>query len=152
PHLSRIAGADLDLSVETTLFLAKLVALSAPVTARLMLHVHHIELHELTFIAQLLVLQLLPYLAGRQVRKHWPTVAERLDRPLRIAMLTCFVAVLALLVAGHRLRAILALPFDRGWWAVLLYAVTGLLLGWLVGGPAPAARRALAISANARDL
>jgi bile acid:Na+ symporter, BASS family len=37
PHLARVAGAELGLSVEITLFLAKLVAFTAPLTARLML-------------------------------------------------------------------------------------------------------------------
>src|SRR5438067_2080221 len=50
PHLTAVAGGELALSVEITLFLAKLTGFSAPFVARELLAVHHLELHELTLI------------------------------------------------------------------------------------------------------
>lgn len=152
PQLSKIAGAALALSVEITLFLAKLVSFTAPVTARWMLHTHHLELHELRFIAQLLVLQLLPYLLGRQLRKRRPAAAARLDRPIEIAMWICLTAVLALVLVAHPLRRLPALAGDRGWLAVFAFAAAAPAIGWLIGGPSLETRRAFAISANARSL
>jgi BASS family bile acid:Na+ symporter len=152
PQLSRIAGAQLGLSVEITLFLAKLVSFTAPVTAGWMLHTHRVELREIVFIAQLVVLQLLPYVAGRQVRKRRPALAARLARPFAITMWACLFAVLALALASHELRSLAHVAGDRGWLAVVAFAVVAPTLGWLVGGPTPETRRAFAVSANARDL
>jgi BASS family bile acid:Na+ symporter len=153
PHLTRIASADLGLSVEVTLWLAKLVAFTAPLTAGWMLHVHRVELREVTFIAQLLVLQLLPYLAGKWVRRHRIELARRIDRPVRIASWGISFVVLAIvLLVGTDLRRVAALSTDRGWGVVLLFGVCSLAAGWLVGGPDAESRRALAISANARNL
>jgi BASS family bile acid:Na+ symporter len=152
PQLAKIAGASLGLSTELTLFLAKLVSFTAPPTAAWMLRQHRVELHELPLIAQMLLLQLVPYFAARRLRRRKPDLAHRLARPFAIATWAGLGAVLALAVASHRFRAIAALAGDRGWWAVLAFAVLGLALGWLLGGPAVETRRTFAISANARDL
>jgi BASS family bile acid:Na+ symporter len=152
PHLAHLAGVPLALSVEITLFLAKLVPFTAPLAAHWMLHTHRLELHELRFIAQLAVLQLLPYLLGRQLRKRRPALATRLERPVALAMWCGLVALLALTLATHELRGVLALLGDRGWWAVLIFALAAPGLGWLVGGPRPQTRLTFALSANARNL
>ena len=150
PQLGRLAGAELGMSVEITLFLAKLVSFTAPVTARILLHTHHLELHELPFIAQLLVLQLAPYIVGRQLRKRRPRLAAKLVRPVEIVMWTGL-GLLAVVVVA-RLHGVAALAGARGWWPVLVFAALAPALGWLVGGPAGEMRRAIAVSANARDL
>ncbi len=150
PQLGKLAGAELALSVETTLFLAKLVSFTAPVTARILLHTHHIELRELPFIAQLVLLQLVPYIAGRQLRKRRPDLAAALARPLELAT-WMLLALLAAVVVG-RLRGLGVLVGARGWWPALVFALLAPALGWVLGGPAPETRRALAVSANARDV
>lgn len=152
PHLSRIAGAHLRLSVELTLFVAKLVSFTAPVTAAWMLHTHRVELKEIGFILQLVVLQLLPYLLGRRLRRRRPELAARLERPFALAPWVLFVAVLALALASRRFAGFGDIAGDRGWLAVAAFAVAAPALGWLVGGPAAATRDALALSGNARDL
>lgn len=150
PQLGKLSGAELGLSVEITIFLAKLVSFTAPVTARLLLHTHHIEIRELPFIAQLLLLQLLPYVVGRQLRKRWPAWAAKLARPVEIAMWMLLGVIVVFVVA--RLRGWAPLVTSRGWLAVFLFAIVAPALGWLVGGPSPPARRAIAVSANARDV
>jgi BASS family bile acid:Na+ symporter len=152
PHLSRIAGGELGLSVELTIWLVKMVAFTAPVTARWMLHLHHVELSELKFILQLLGLQLLPYLAGRALRRRRARLAEELDRPMRVVLWSAAAATLVLVLLAHPLRGVLELSSDRGWWAVVLFATGGTLLGWLVGAPHGETRRTLALSAGARNL
>jgi BASS family bile acid:Na+ symporter len=152
PHLAKLAGADLGLSIEMTLYLAKSVALTMPITAARMLHVHRVELHELKFILQLLGLQLLPYLLGRLLRRHRGELAARLAGPLGVVQWSALVVVLALVFLGHALSGVVAVTSDRGWLAVLLFAVGGALIGWLLGGPSAEARRSFVISASARDL
>jgi BASS family bile acid:Na+ symporter len=151
PHLAKVANADLGLSVETTIYLAKLVAFTTPLTAARMLHVHRIELHEAPFIVQLLALQLLPYLAGRQLRKRRPQLAARLNRPLGVTMWSAVVAMLALILFSRSLQGLVAISSDHGWLAVLGFALVAPLFGWLLGGPAVESCRSFAISANARD-
>lgn len=152
PHLAKMSGADLGLSVEITLFLNKLVSLTAPITAAWMLHSHRVELSELYFIGALLVLQFVPYTLGRQVRKRRPAWAARLQRPFELIPWLLVVPLLALVAAAHPLRDVAALGADRVWWLVLAFAVLAPALGWLLGGPAAETRRAFAVSANARNL
>jgi BASS family bile acid:Na+ symporter len=151
PQLTRTAGGDVPLSVEITLFLAKLTPFIAPTMARWMLGVHHIELHEMTFLVPLVLLQLVPYFTGRALRHRRRALAERLLGPARIAS-TLFLAVLVIWLLVHReFRSVLSLR-GPGWLAVLAFAVVALALGWLLGGPTPRTRRAFAISATAREL
>jgi BASS family bile acid:Na+ symporter len=151
PHLTKIAGGDLGLSVETTLFLAKLTAFTAPVTASWLLRVHRIEVHELQLIAALLLFQLAPYLAGRLVRRRRRELADRLARPTNVVALVTALAAITLQVAIHRERASLILLHGRGWLAVLTFALATLALGWLLG-PTATTRRAIGLSGNAREL
>ena len=150
PQLSKVAGAHLGLSVEITLFLAKLVPFTAPVTVRWMLHTQRIELHELGFIAQLVVLQLVPYGLGKQLRKRRPQTATRLARPFEVLALILLVPVVV--IAVHEMGSVASVTSDRGWWAVLAFALVAPALGWMLGGPAPETRRAFAVIAGARNL
>jgi BASS family bile acid:Na+ symporter len=150
PQIARYAGADVGLSVEITIFLAKFVSLTAPVTAALLLHSHKIEIRELPFIVQLILLQMAPYILGRQLRKRKPELAARIARPVDIAMLISF-AALAVLIATH-VRGLATLAGMHGWRAVITFAVLAPTLGWLLGGARAGTRRAIAISANARDV
>jgi BASS family bile acid:Na+ symporter len=150
PQIARYARADVGLSVEITLFLAKFVSLTAPVTAALLLHSHKLELHELPFILQLLILQMVPYVLGRQLRKRKPELAARLARPVNIAMWIS-AGALAVLVAWH-IRGLAGLVGMRGWKAVIAFAVLAPIVGWLLGGKREGTRRAIAVSANARDV
>jgi len=150
PQLARFGGADVGLSVEITLFIAKLVSFTAPVTAALLLHSHKIEVRELPFILQLLLLQMVPYLLGRQLRKRKPELAARITRPVDIAMWLS-VGALAVLIA-MRVRGLAMLAGLPGWRAVIAFAVLAPLLGWLLGGARQGTRRAIAISADSRDV
>jgi predicted Na+-dependent transporter len=152
PMLSRAAGADLGLSVELTLFLAKLVSFTAPVTARWMLAGERAEIHELAFILQLLALQLLPYLLGRWLRPRHVELAARLARPIRVLTISCAFFLFGLVLLNHDLRGVELLPWDRGWLAALLFAPIGIGLGWLLGGREPRTKGAFVLSVTSRDL
>jgi BASS family bile acid:Na+ symporter len=150
PQFARIAGAEVGLSVEIAIWITKLVAFTAPVTARLMLHTEHIDLRELPFILQLLALQLLPYLVGRELRKRRPEFARKLARPIEALMWSLLVVLSVLIVS--RLHGLGGLVRGRGWIAVLIFAVTAPVLGWVLGGPERKTRGAFALSANAHNV
>jgi BASS family bile acid:Na+ symporter len=152
PHLTRVAHGDLGLSVEITLWLVKLVAITSPLTASLLLHAGKAELHELQFILQLLALQLVPYLVGKQLRKRRPELATKLDGPLSFAATLCAAAVLALVLLTTHGRGILSLTSERGWLPMIAFTVVAMVLAWLFGAPRTEARRTFVISASMRDL
>jgi BASS family bile acid:Na+ symporter len=152
PQLAATADAELGLSVELTLFLAKLVGFTAPVAARWMLGLEGLDLPELRLIAQLLLLQFLPYILAKQLAAHHPRRAERLVHPLRIGKWTCGVLTLMLVLISHDLGEMASVAAERGWWAVLAFIVVGALLGYLLGGRDARVRRTFVISAHAPNL
>jgi BASS family bile acid:Na+ symporter len=146
PPIARIAGGDLGLSVEITLFINKLVSFTAPFTAHWFLREHRVGLPELRLIGQLVLLQFLPYLVGKRLRARWLLLPLRLLQ--RVVLVIAGVAV----VAAGDLRGLGNLSSERGWLAVLLFAVVSLIVGGAAGGRDPGARRVLALSGNARNL
>ncbi len=151
PMLARLARAELSLSVEITLFLAKLTAFTAPPTLQLLLQTHHVDLPELRLIAQLAVLQMLPLFAGKMIRRHRPAFAARLDRPVRALSLVCVALIVIFLVIHREIRSVLFIGV-RGWLAALSFAAAALGIGWLLGGRSEEARRSMALSGNSRDV
>jgi BASS family bile acid:Na+ symporter len=116
-----------------------------------MLTLHSVEVRELPFILQLLVLQLTPYWVGKRLRRKKPAVAEKALRPAQWTALAFAVAVLiAVLAKGD--RGAIELLHDRAWFAVLAVIVVSPLIGWLAGGARDGDRRALAVGANTREL
>jgi BASS family bile acid:Na+ symporter len=151
PHIVKLGVGNVPLAVELTLFLAKLTAFTAPPTAQAMLTLHSLEVRELPFVLQLILLQLVPYYFGRWLRRtHEPTAARLLRPAQRTALVLALAAAVVVLVKGD--RGVLQLLADRGWIAVGIIVIVSPLLGWLAGGARSADRRALSISANAREL
>jgi BASS family bile acid:Na+ symporter len=151
PWLTEAAHGDAALSVEITLFTNKLNAFLSPLLAAWLIGGHHVDLRELPYIAQLFVLQIVPFYGARRLHKWRPALAARLARPAQRTALGATLVLFAYLCARHALHGILSFGV-RGWLAVLIFGVLLLLLGWLVGGREPATRRAFAISGEARNL
>jgi BASS family bile acid:Na+ symporter len=151
PFLARTAGGDVYLATETVIFLAKITVFTAPATARWLLGLKELEIADLPFMAKLMLLQVVPLLIGRQLRRRRPALADRLAPQLGRAVIAIVLTLLILLLHHHRLRT-LGLLGDRGWLAVLSLAVAAMALGWLVGGPTVRTRRTMAITANSRNL
>jgi BASS family bile acid:Na+ symporter len=151
PQLTRLAGGDLGLSVEITIFLAKLTAFTAPPLVKELLGVERIRLHDLSLMAELALLQFAPFVLGKLLRRRWIGVARRLMRPVRMLELASVVAVVAFVVVTHQIRSVLVIG-GSGWLALVSVAGLSLALGWLLGGSSPGARRAIALSVNARNL
>jgi BASS family bile acid:Na+ symporter len=151
PMVVRAAGADVGLAVEITLFVNKLNALLSPLLAAAMLGVEKIDLRELVWVLELLLLQILPWFTARLLRKWRPSLATKLVAPARWTALAATLALLVYVVAHHGLRVTLVLGW-RGWVSVLVFGLVLLALGWLVGGSEPATRRSFALSTEARNL
>ncbi len=151
PHLVKLGNGDVPLSIEVTLFLAKLTAFTAAPTTRLLLDIPAIDLRELPLIAQLLLLQIVPLYAGKWLRRKHRPLADRLLRPAHRAAITAMVAVfIAVLVRED--RGLVELLGDRAWLAVIATGIAWPLVGWLLAGRQDENRRAFAIMGNAREI
>ncbi len=151
PHLVRYGKGSLPVGVHLTLFLAKTTVFTAPVMVRRLMGLHSMDVHELPLLMELILLQIAPLLVGRWVSRRHPSRAARLERPVTIVAVGIAIVIVALLLVGGGARS-LALLGDRGWGAVLAVAVASLLLGWLFGGRDEGRKRAVAISANSKEL
>jgi BASS family bile acid:Na+ symporter len=151
PTLAAMSGSDTELAVEITLFANKLSSFVSPLLAAWMLGSHRAGIRELQFMAELVVLQIVPYYGARAVRKRWPNVAAGLVWPARLAATTAMVILLVYLIAHHALRTTLILGAN-GWMVVLSFGAVLMVLGWLAGGRDVPTRRAFAITAEARNL
>jgi BASS family bile acid:Na+ symporter len=151
PALARHAQGEVALATETTLWLTKLTAFTAPPTLALLGESGRIHLDDLRIIALLIGLQLLPFLAGRTLRRRRPAFAAKLTRPFELACTVLVVAVLAVVAADGKLAALRWLG-DIGWLAAVVFAAFALALGWLCGGPTTATRRSFSLLALGHDL
>jgi BASS family bile acid:Na+ symporter len=151
PALARAGGGDAELSVEITLFMNKLNVFLSPLLAAWLIGGQHVGLRELPFVAQLFVLQVVPYFGARRLRRKRPELATRLARPAQHTARVAALALLLYLALHHVLRSTLSFG-ARGWLAVLLFGAMLLVSGWLVGGRDPATRRTFAVASEARNL
>jgi BASS family bile acid:Na+ symporter len=151
PHLTRIAGGEVGLAVQQTAILTRVSALTAPLTMTWLLGTHHLRVEVLPLIVKGLLLQTLPLEAGRALASSRADLADRLERPLRIAVVTVALFTLLAFLAESGLSS-LELLGDRGWLAVIILAAGTLALGGLLGGSAAGVRRALAVGVISRNL
>jgi BASS family bile acid:Na+ symporter len=151
PALARAAGGDAALSVEITLFSNKLNAFLSPLLAAWLIGGHRVDLRELPYIAQLFVLQIVPFFGAKRLHKWRPALAARLARPAQSTATVATIALLVYLAAHHALSGTRSFGV-RGWLAVLLFGAVLLLSGWLVGGRDPSTRVSFAIAGEARNL
>lgn len=151
PLLARIAEADLATSIELTLLLVKVTVLTGPLTAGWLLGTQRASVPGLRIVLALLVLQVVPLLLGRTMRQRHARLAGRLERPAAKLVDALTAGIFFLVVAEIGVRRV-SLFVDRGWVAVLVFAVVAAVLGALLGGPASATRHTFAIGANARNL
>jgi BASS family bile acid:Na+ symporter len=149
PHAVKLGKGDVALSVEVTIFLAKITCITAVPVAKWMLTLRTLEIHELPFLLQLVLLQIVPFYYGKWLRKRRPEAAQRLRRTVEATAIAAGFAVLALAVA--RTEKWIGLLDLRSWLAVAAVAVASPILGWLVGGAHGGRRRAFAIGADARE-
>lgn len=151
PHLVKLGGGDVPLAIEVTLFLAKLTAFTAAPTARWLLGVHALDVHELPLILQLVLLQIVPLYAGKWLRRHRQALGTRMLRPAHAIALGAMLAVFVTVLLKED-RGLLEIASDRAWLAVALTGIAWPLLGWLLAAREDGARRAFSITADAREI
>jgi BASS family bile acid:Na+ symporter len=92
---------------------------------------------------------LLPLVAGMSVRVLWPAFAER--RAKMIALVATVLLVLSCLpILFTSIRAILTLVGDGTLFALAAFALIGLIVGHVLGGPDPDNRAVLALATSSR--
>jgi BASS family bile acid:Na+ symporter len=151
PQLTRLAGGQVTMATEQTVLACKLTTITAPLTAKLLLGIHHLQVDEWTLLVDVVMLQLLPLYVGKALARWRGDLARRLERPLRIGVIVIALCVLGAFLADSGLAS-LELLGDRGWIAVLVLAALVLALGWLLSGPEAAVRRSLVIGGLSRNL
>jgi BASS family bile acid:Na+ symporter len=151
PQLVRLGGGNTALGVEVTLFLAKITGFTAAPVAKWLLTQRSIEVRELPFLLQLVLLQLAPFFLGKWARRKRPSFAERAIRPTFAVAITIALVLLGIVLVKSD-RAVLDVLHERGWLAVLALGLISPVLGWFAGGSHDQDRRALAIGANSSEL
>jgi BASS family bile acid:Na+ symporter len=149
PHLVKLGRGDVALSVEVTVYLAKITCITAVPLSKWMLTLHTLEIHELPFLVQLVLLQLLPFYFGKWLKKTRPAQADRLVRPTHAVAIGSLLVLVAVVVLQTEKWIEI---FDaRSWLAVACVGVLSPLLGWVLGGRNAGHRRAFALGADARE-
>ena len=150
PRLSRVAGAEVMLSAQLDLTLARISMFSAPLLAGWLLVSEQPRFQELPLIGELILLQMVPLTCGKIIRRR-TAMATRLQQPVHLVATASLVALLAIVIAQRGLRT-LWLIGSRGWLATILIAAASIVIGWLIAGVDRRARITIAISANSRQL
>lgn len=148
----RKRGGSLGLAVALAFLLPLLSIVTVPVTAALVLPTAakaHLPLAR--FVVTLLLLQLLPLLAGIAVGALAPATAAKLSRPLQVVFFASALA-LVIVLAPLLVRDVASVYGSNGMWAMLCLVVLSLVTGWLLGAPAREDRRVLAIGTALRNI
>jgi BASS family bile acid:Na+ symporter len=153
PPSTSIAKGNLSTAIGFMIVLALLSAFLSPTLAGLLLaHIpgaEHLQIDYVALIKTLLVTQLLPLVAAL-VFHHWkPHMAAKLVKPLDILANLILVALTVVALAAQYENL---LKFSLGGWLgmLLLFAAT-VIIGWLLGGPDLADRKAMALTTGGRN-
>ncbi|UHQ18874.1 hypothetical protein LVB87_11850 [Lysobacter sp. KIS68-7] len=97
----------------------------------------------------LLLMVVLPLVAGAFLRSRWPAIADRIDRPIKLgAMVLLAMAVVVLLAVAW--RPMWNAVGDGTIFAVVLFVVVGLAVGHFLGGPSRDTSVVLALATACR--
>lgn len=154
PPIATLGKGNLAVAVGLMVVLAGSSAVLAPVMLHLLLPLLsgedtvRIELWKL--IGVLVVTQFLPLCVGLAVRQFWPTFAQNLLKPAKVAGIVLNVILVGLLIATH---LSLFTKLTPG----LLFTMSALLIvslaaGWWLGGPSPEDRRTLSLTTSLRNV
>lgn len=153
PPLTSLAKGDTPVAVGLMVFLAGSSAAVAPIALRSLLPL--VSTHDTPPIdagkiaITLLVTQMLPLGLGIAVRFKWPTAAAKLQPTAnRVSkILNLLTVTLILATEFHSLAEIR----PRGFFGMVALLVASWTMGWLLGGPTPGIRKALAVTTSLRN-
>lgn len=153
PPFAAIAKGDVPCAIGQMVILAVLSAIVSPVLLSFLLAQlptsGEMHIDYFAIVRTLLVSQILPLTIGLGIRQWRPLIAERIARPIGLVANLLLLAVIILLLA--RENETLALIRLRGWLGMLLLLSVSLAIGWLLGGPARATRKSLALTTAVRN-
>ena len=137
------------LGLMATLALVSIV--TVPVWAEILEHLfaRPFEASSIAIARVVLISTLLPLLAGAIVRASLPSVADRIAAPVRLIGMILLPLAALVLLAGMW-RAVWAAVGDGTVLAMAAFVVIALLVGHVLGGPAPDHSVVLAISSACR--
>lgn len=154
---AKAAGADIPYTAGLQLTLAISAVLVTPLILGLFYSFFDlsIERTSLGVVArQVAIVTLLPLIVGMSFKRLFPELVEKIRAPLDklangLFMALLAFAVVAVVVAELRTTLLIGWP---GFFALLLFAMSALAAGHLIGGPTPERKSSLAIACLARNL
>jgi BASS family bile acid:Na+ symporter len=154
PPFTAIAKGNVAVAVGLMVILAGSSALIAPVLLHYLLPVvsgdEPLTVDATSIVVTLLVTQLVPLCAGVAVRQWRPTLADRLQKPARLASkILNLVAVGFILVAQFHLLAEIR---PRGFVGMLALLIASWAAGWLLGGPGTDIRKTMTLTTSLRNV
>lgn len=154
PPLTVLAKDDRVLAVGLMLVLAGSSAILSPLLLQVLLPLvaqdGSLAVHGGRIVSTLLLSQLLPLCAGLYLRERYSVLADRLVGPMVwLSTLLNIVLVAAILAVQFRMLAQIR---PSGYVGMLVLVVGSVAAGWLLGGPRPDDRKALAITTSVRNV
>lgn len=151
PILSEMAGGNLARTAALMFLMAVVSLVTTPAVATLMFAGQaSISINPLSVIVTLLLFQILPLAAGLGLRAQRLELAQRLQKVFGLAA-----RISILIVVGAMLLLEVGYIVHTPWlslFSVFLLSTGGLAAGYLLGGPAAADRRTLALNTKIRNL
>jgi BASS family bile acid:Na+ symporter len=155
---SQMAAADIDYVTSLQLNLALLAIVVTPIILGAFYAVFELTTERVSPLEvawQIARVTFLPVIVGLTLQRFAPKLVAVIGKPLNILANVLFIlliiALIAVLAIAPELRANLLL----GWpaiAAILIIAVTAVIIGHLLGGPRPGQRAGLAVASLARNI
>ncbi|MFC7133066.1 MULTISPECIES: bile acid:sodium symporter family protein [Salinibaculum] len=157
PQFAALAGENSHEAVRLTAALTLVATLTVPLLVAAALTVLQIELvfPAWRFIVPLLVVLVIPLVAGALVRSRRPALANALRKRLVIlanAALLVALAIVAFLDLGRTVRVFTGLAGTGILLVMALFVFASIEIGWLIGGPTAQNRRLLALGTAGRNV
>src|SRR5215475_15386035 len=149
PKLAGLAKGNLAFAVGLMVLLMVLTVAYMPLVLPLVLE--GVSVDPVNIARSLLFLMLLPLAVGLAVNARFRRVAERMRAPFnRISSVSLILLIGLLLVT--KIQNVIALFGTRGILASILFLISGLGLGWLLGGPGFETKGVLALGTAQRNI
>lgn len=154
PACTRRAQGNVAAAVGWMVLLAGSSAIIAPLFLYLLLPLMsqsaELQIDGTRIVVTLLATQLVPLCLGLGLRQGAPRLADRLQRPANLLSAISTLAMLSSVLFVY--SPLLAAIHLRSYMGMLALLVASWVAGWLLGGPEPDSRRALALTTSLRNV
>lgn len=149
PKLAAVAKSSLAFAVGLMVLLMVLTVGYMPLVLPLLLE--GVSVDPLKIARSLILLMLLPLIAGLAVKARYEEFAAR-GGPLLNSLSSLSLALMILLLLVTNIRNIVALFGTRGILASVLFLIMGFGMGWFLGGPSAGTKGVLALGTAQRNI